>query len=59
MRTAEIVKGLLDIAQAAELDDDGELCLWCEEREHTEDCKFVEVTTAAKEYLKLMEGKTK
>ena len=57
MKIVEIVKGLLKLATRAEWDSIYGVCYECGEfQKHKEGCKFVEVASAAKEYLHLMEG---
>ena len=60
MKTTDIVKGLLEIADGGEYDDSGH-CYYCNNKEpygkHTHNCKYVQITEAAKEYLKLMNVK--
>ena len=57
MKTVEIVERLLVIAERAEFHiEDGE-CWECSGMlDHKPNCKIDEVMTAAKEYLRLMEG---
>jgi len=57
MKTSEIVKGLLKIAERSEFDAETGICYECGcIEEHEKDCRYVSLTEAAKEYLKLMEG---
>jgi len=59
MKTVDIVQGLLSVSDKSVWDDDG-FCRWCYSfQDHKDDCEYLILAEAAKEYLKLMEGAKK